>query len=232
MIDAPLATTILFALTAGVATFFSPCAYPLLPGYVGFYASQTDSDRATLGGAIGRGLIAGVGVLGTFALLLGAAFWIGHETLSGVVLFEPLVGAVLVVFGVLVVFDRAPSLSIALPKRRSSVAGFGIFGAGYALAAAGCVAPLFIGVVGRALSMPPVRGAAVLGTYVGSITLLMVSLTVAAGMGLVAGSTGLGLLGDNRLAAAGPILERVAGGLMIVAGLGQLYLAVFVLEVL
>ena len=36
MTDVSLATNLPFAITAGVATFFSPCAYPLLPGYVGF----------------------------------------------------------------------------------------------------------------------------------------------------------------------------------------------------
>ncbi|WP_255171629.1 cytochrome c biogenesis protein CcdA [Natrononativus amylolyticus] len=223
MVDASLTPTILFALMAGVATFFSPCAYPLLPGYVGFYVSQTDAERATLGGSISRGLVAAVGVLGTFAVLLGATFWVGHSTLSNVVVFEPIIGAVLVVFGVLVVLERAPSLTVALPKRRSSVTGFGIFGAGYALAAAGCVAPLFIGVVGRALSLPFGAGAAVLGTYVGTVAVLMLSLTVATGLGVVAGG--------GRLAAAGPTLERLAGGVMILAGLGQLYLAIFILEV-
>ncbi|WP_265107948.1 cytochrome c biogenesis protein CcdA [Halosolutus halophilus] len=222
--DTALLTTLAFALTAGVATFFSPCAFPLLPGYVGFYVSQTEGEDASLGGAVSRGVVAGVGVLATFVALVGAAYWIGHATLSNVVLFEPLVGAILVVLGVLVVLDRAPSLSVRLPKRRSNVLGFGIFGAGYALAAAGCVAPLFIGVVGRALSYPPGMAALVVGTYVGIVVLLMVSLTVATGMGLLAGS--------GRLVAHSTTLERFAGAVMIVAGIGQLYLAVVVLDVI
>ncbi len=220
--ETALVTTIAFALTAGVATFFSPCAYPLLPGYVGFYVSQT--EEATLGGAVSRGLVAGAGVLATFVALLGVAYWIGHTTLSNVVYFEPIVGAVLVVFGVLVLVDRAPSLSVALPERRSNVLGFGIFGAGYALAAAGCVAPLFVGVVGRALSYPPTTGALVIGTYVGSVVVLMVSLTVATGMGLLAGA--------GRLAAYSDTLRRLAGGLMILAGIGQLVLAIVILDVI
>ncbi|WP_436346944.1 cytochrome c biogenesis CcdA family protein [Natronorubrum sp. FCH18a] len=213
-----------FALVAGVATFFSPCAYPLLPGYVGFYASRTDGNEASLAGALSRGLIAGVGVLGTFGVLLVAAYWVGHSTLSNIALFEPIVGGILVVFGLLVVFDRAPSLTIPLPKRRSSVLGFGIFGAGYALAAAGCVAPLFVAVVAQALALPPVSAALVVGTYVGSVVVLMVSLTVATGMGLVASA--------GRLAAHSESLKRVAGAVMIVAGLGQLYLAIVVLDVI
>ncbi|RQG93802.1 cytochrome c biogenesis CcdA family protein [Natrarchaeobius chitinivorans] len=224
MLDAPLVLTLAFALQAGFITFFSPCAYPLLPGYVGFYVSQTEGKEPSLGGALGRGMIAGAGVLLTLAVLFGAAFWVGHSTITNVTLFEPIVGALLVIFGVLVVFDRAPSVSIALPKRRSGLLGFGIFGVGYALAAAGCVAPLFGTVVASALSYPTVPAMLIVGTYVGSVVALMVSLTVATGMGLVA-STG-------TLMAYSHHLKRIAGGVMIVAGLGQLYLAIFVLDVI
>lgn len=220
MIDAALAATVGFALVAGFATFFSPCAYPLLPGYVAFYVSHTDGEGSTLGGAITRGLVAGAGVLATFTVLMGLAFWIGHRALEGVTIFEVLVGLLLVFFGVLVVVDRVPSLSVALPKRRSSVLGFGIFGAGYALAAAGCVAPIFLGVVARAVSLEPMAAALVIGTYAGSVTLLMVSVTVATGMGLLAGS---GLFAPYM-----GTIKRLAGVAMILAGVGQLYL-VFVI---
>lgn len=217
MIDATLASTLVFALTAGLATFFSPCAYPLLPGYVGYYVSRTEGNAPSLSGSFGRGLVAGGGVLVTFGVLLVGAYWIGYTTLANVTWFEPVVGAALIAFGLLVVVDRAPSLSVALPKRRSSVFGFAVFGSGYALAAAGCVAPLFVGVVGRAMSMPPTSAAIVVGTYVGSVVLLMVSLTVATGMGLVASA--------GRLAAHSGTIQRVAGAVMIAAGVGQLYVA-------
>lgn len=223
MLDPALATTLAFAFVAGIATFFSPCSYPLLPGYVGFYASQA-GEGATVSGSVGRGLVAGAGVLVTLAVLIGAAFAVGHETFSQVTLFEPVIGGLLVVFGVLVVAGRAPSLSVALPKRRSSVAGFGLFGVGYALAAVGCVAPIFLMVVARALSLPIGSALLVLGTYVGGVVLLMVAVTVATGTGLMAGA--------GRLARHGRTIERLAGGLMIVAGLGQLYLAIVVLDVL
>ncbi|WIV67070.1 cytochrome c biogenesis CcdA family protein [Natrialbaceae archaeon AArc-T1-2] len=217
MFDAAVLGTIGFAATMGVATFFSPCAYPLLPGYVGFYVSQTDGD-ASLGGAISRGIAASVGILATFAVLTAVAFSIGHAAFSRVTILEPVVGALLVVFGVLVVVDRAPSLSMTLPKRRSSVLGFGIFGTGYALAAAGCVAPLFVGVVGRAVTLSTSGAVLVMATYAGIVAALMLAVTVATGMGLVAGA--------GRLSAYIGTLERVAGGVMIVAGLAQIYLGV------
>jgi len=111
MTDISLATNVPFAVTAGVATFFSPCAYPLLPGYVGFYVNSVDADSASVLGAGARGLAAAVGVLATFALLAGATVRIGYSTLANITVFETLVGGLLIVFGLLVVFGRTPRRS-------------------------------------------------------------------------------------------------------------------------
>ncbi|MHC3438480.1 cytochrome C biogenesis protein [Natrialbaceae archaeon A-gly3] len=214
-----LATPLTVALSAALATFFSPCAYPLLPGYVGYYASQTEGERASLGGSLLRGAVAGVGVLVVFGVLIGLSFWVGHSAVSNLTVLEPVVGLLLIAFGVLVVVDRAPSISVTLPKRRSSVLGFGIFGAGYALAAAGCAAPFFIAVIARALSLSTGAGALVVGTYAVTVALLMIAVTVATGMGLVASA--------GRFVAHSKTIKRVAGVVMILAGMGQLYVAAF-----
>lgn len=220
MTGTALATNVPFALAAGVATFFSPCSYPLLPGYVGFYVNSVDAERASVSGAGIRGIAAGLGVLVTFAILAGATVWVGHSTLSNITVFETLVGGLLIVFGLLVVLDWAPSLSLSLPKRRSSVFGFGLFGAGYALAGAGCVAPIFLAVVARALALPADAAAVVLVTYAGVVAALMAATTVATGVGLVSNA--------NRVMAHAGTLKRVAGVVMILAGIGQLYLSLVV----
>jgi cytochrome c-type biogenesis protein len=215
-----LVTNVTFALTAGVATFFSPCAYPLLPGYVGFYVNSVDGDSASLTGAGIRGVAAAFGVLATFALLGGATARVGQEALSNITIFETLVGGLLVVFGLLVALDRAPSLSLSLPKRRSSVLGFGLFGAGYALAGAGCVAPIFLAVVARAIALPSDVAGIVLGVYAGVVAVLMAATTVATGVGLISNA--------NRVMAHAGWITRLAGAVMVVAGLGQLYLSLVV----
>ncbi|QHS17699.1 cytochrome c biogenesis CcdA family protein [Halopenitus persicus] len=220
MTDATLATNLPFAITAGVATFFSPCAYPLLPGYVGFYVNQADADSVSIAGAGTRGIAAGIGVLATFTVLAGATVRIGHSTISNLTVFESLVGGLLVVFGLLVASGRAPSISIPLPKRRSSVLGFGLFGAGYALAGAGCVAPIFLGVVARAIALPTDVAVLLLGVYAGVVAVLLVATTVATGMGL--------LTNAGRLMAYSGWLKRLAGVVMVVAGVGQLYLSLVV----
>ncbi|MDZ7729869.1 MAG: cytochrome c biogenesis protein CcdA [Natrialbaceae archaeon] len=209
-----------FALAAGLATFFSPCAYPLLPGYVAFYVEQTEGDT-NLEGALSRGLLAGAGVVLTLGILIGLAYWIGSSVLQNVVRLEPVIGVLLILFGILVLVNRAPWISLALPKRRASLTGFGIFGAGYAAAAAGCVAPIFLGLVANALSLSSTEAAAVLGLYVATVVVLMVSLTVATGVGLQAGA--------SRLDPYSHRLEQLAGGVMILAGMGQLYVALVIL---
>ncbi|OTF01746.1 cytochrome c biogenesis CcdA family protein [Halorubrum sp. SD683] len=220
MLGGLLATNVPFALTAGVATFFSPCAYPLLPGYVGFYVNSVDAENASIAGAGTRGIAAAVGVLLTFTLLGGATAWIGHETLSGITVFETLVGVLLVVFGLAVALGRAPSLTLPLPQRRTGVLGFGLFGAGYALAGAGCVAPVFLAVVARAITLPTETALVVLGVYAGTVAALMTATTVATGVGIVSNA--------NRVMAHAGWLKRLAGVAMAVAGVGQLYLALVV----
>ncbi|QAU14131.1 cytochrome C biogenesis protein [Halorubrum sp. BOL3-1] len=220
MTGASLATNVPFAVTAGVATFFSSCAYPLLPGYVGFYVNSVDAENASVAGAGVRGVAAALGVLAMFALLAGAAVRIGHSTLSNITVFETLVGALLVVFGLLVVAGRTPSLSVSLPKRRSGVLGFGLFGAGYALAGAGCVAPIFLAVVARGIALPTEAAAIVVGVYVGTVAVLMAATTAATGAGLISNA--------NRVMAHAGLLKRIAGAVMVVAGVGQLYLSLVV----
>ena len=220
MIDPALATNVPFALTAGIATFFSPCAYPLLPGYVGFYLNQADTDNVSIVGAGTRGLAAGIGVLIMFGGLTGAAVSVGHSALSDITVFESLVGAFLVVFGVLVVTGRSPSISVPLPKRRASVFGFGLFGAGYALAGAGCAAPFFLPLMARALTLPAEIAAILIVTYAGTVAALMIATTVATGMGL--------LTNAGRLMSYSGRLKQLAGVVMILAGIGQLYLAIVV----
>jgi len=220
MTSETLVANVPFALTAGVATFFSPCAYPLLPGYVGFYLNSVEAENASLTGAGSRGVAAALGVLVTFALLGGATAWVGQETLSDITIFETLVGGLLVVFGLLVVLGRAPSLSFSLPKRRSSVFGFGLFGAGYALAGAGCVAPIFLAVVARAIALPTEAAVLVLAVYAGVVAALMAATTILTGVGLVSHT--------NRIMAYSGHIKRFAGAVMILAGLGQLYLSLVV----
>lgn len=217
MIDALLGGTVGFAIAAGVWTFFAPCAYPLLPGYVGFYVSQTDGP-VTLVGALSRGIAAGFGVLAVIGATAAAAVGIGQSRLSGIVLFEPLVGVVFVVAGIAVALDLSPPVTVQLPRRRASLLGFVVFGAGYALAAVACLAPVFLALFVRALSLPPAEGVLAIGAYAVATAGLLTTVTV-----LIA--VGVDTFGErtNWFAAYS---KPVAAALLIAAGIGQLGLSI------
>ena len=217
MAAAELLGTILFALGAGIGTFFAPCSYALLPGYVGYYVAATGQEAAPLGGAISRGSAAAVGALGTFGVLSGIALVAG-ETLERTLPFLEIgVGIALIVFGAWIVYGGSSAIHVVLPERRSSVVGFGIFGAMYALAATACVLPLFLAFVFRSLTLPPAETALVLGTYAGSFAVMLLAVTVAIAVGHS--------LSTEKLVGYSERIVRFAGVVLILAGIGQLYVA-------
>lgn len=219
--DAAFAGTVAFSLTAGVLTFFAPCAYPLLPGYVGYYLSREDADPR---GAVVRGLAAALGALVVLAGLGAILTVAGRSLVARLGLVEPVVGAALVVLGASMLVDRVPTptLHVVLPQRRSSIAGFALFGGVYAVAAAGCVVPVVFGVVTQALALPIHQAAVALTGYAVAVALPLAAVTLLAALGsdLLGGATRY--LGSIR---------RLAAVVVILAGLWQIALSLSYLGV-
>lgn len=207
-----------FAVSTGIATFFAPCAFPLLPGYVGYYVQQSDDETP---GVLSAAAVA-AGSLLALGVVAGLAFAFGEAVTAVLPVLEPVVGVGLIVFGGLVLADRAPRATVPLPERPESVAAFGVFGAVYALAAAGCVVPLFLGVVAQALAFSLAGGVAVLGAYAGAVAAPLVGVTLLTTTGVEAWRD----LGRYTARA-----EQFAAAVMILAGVGQLYLSIVVLGV-
>jgi cytochrome c-type biogenesis protein len=209
-----------FAFAAGVLTFFSPCVFALLPGYVGYYVGAVEAESAPLSGAVARGLAASAGALGTFAVLSVAA--LGATTAFERVLpvVEPLVGVLLVGLGVALLWTGTLTPAVALPERRASVLGFVAFGALYALAATACVLPLFLSITVASVGLSVTGTALVLAAYAAAFALLMLAATVAVAVGQEA------LLG--RFAGHAHTLTRAAAVVLVLAGVAQLSLAFFV----
>lgn len=213
-----------FAFAAGAATFLAPCAYPLLPGYVAFYLGS-DVDERPLPSRLVRaalvGLVVGLGVVLVYGVLAGAVVAVGAEALSDLLLLEPAVGLALVGLGAAMAlgWSGPARLHVRLPERRRSVTGFLLFGVAYAAAAAGCTAPLFVAVALTALGGGPVAAAATLGAYAAGTVTLVVAVTVASALGRRT------LL--RRLSGTTGTVTRVAGALLVLAGLAQVYLFVF-----
>lgn len=209
-----------FALGAGIATFFAPCSYALLPGYVGYYVATTKDESPPMRGVLARGGAAALGVFGTFLVLSAVAIAASEFVERHLPAVEILVGLLLIGLGLAVVTGRTGSFHVALPKRRSTVLGFGLFGALYALAATACVLPLFLSVAFQSLTLSPTETAIVLGSYAGSFGVLMVVATVATAVGHDALT--------EKIATHTGTLTRIAGVVLVFAGIGQLYVALTV----
>lgn len=211
-----------FAFTLGALTFFAPCAYPLLPGYLAYYLGSAEDAETRPGRVLGAaqvGVLASAGFFLVYLALGGVVLAVGSAILANVVLLEAVVAVLLIGLGSAMAAGRAPSLSLALPERRHSSTGFFLFGVGYAAAAAGCTAPVFVVVVASTLTVDLWLGAAMLAAYAAGMSALMVVITVLAGLGRGA------LL--RRLSGRTAGFERAAGVLLVLAGVVQLYLFVF-----
>lgn len=217
-----LAGLLTFAFTLGALTFFAPCAYPLLPGYVAYYLGTADGERSRRGRILAAsyvGLLASAGFFLVYLALGGIVLAVGSSVLANVILLEAVVAVLLIGLGTAMAAGRSPSLSVALPERRRSSSGFFLFGVGYAAAAAGCTAPIFVLVVASTLTVDPALGAAMLVAYAAGMSVLMVAVTVLAGLGRGA------IL--RRLSGRTGRIERAAGVLLVLAGVAQLYFFVF-----
>ncbi|MFW5974243.1 MAG: cytochrome c biogenesis protein CcdA [Natrialbaceae archaeon] len=209
--------TAAFAFGAGVATFFSPCVYALLPGYVSYYVASVDSEGAPLSGAVSRGTAASAGALGTFAVLSVLALAAGEVLERALPVLEYLVGVLLVLFGILVIYKGTLSFTVVLPERQESVLGFGVFGAAYALAATACVLPLFLSVSVVSFGLSTAGTLVVFGAYAGAFAALMLAATVTTAIGKQA------LM--SRFAGHAGTMTRVAGVVLVLAGVVQLAIA-------
>lgn len=217
-----------FAFTLGVATFFAPCAFPLLPGYVAFYLGQNrdgpDRTPTRLRRAASVGVLTSLGFFLVYAALAGAVSAVGARALEDISLLELAVGALLVLLGTAMAAGKLhlDRLSIPLPERRRSPVSFVGFGVVYAAAAAGCTAPLFIGLAGVALAGGPAGAVATFAAYAAGMSALMVLVTALTAVGR---DQILGRLSRNT-----ERINRVAGAVLAIAGVYQIYLFLFQFE--
>ena len=233
----------LFAVVAGVASFFSPCAFPLLPSYFSFYQTagrHTEGPRRGTGKALRFGLAAALGVI-TFALILGliiAVLGTGvAQTLSisgpgpsqFVRIFRGVVGIILLTLGIaqLLGWNLKPAFmdSFAFytrPNRegeRGPAASLYLYGLGYNAAGMGCTGPILAGLVVAALASGGVASALsaflVFAVTMGAL-MLAVSLLVAASEETLI----------TQMKAAAPKIKRAASYVLILVGAFNIYTAI------
>lgn len=202
-----------YAFALGMVALINPCGFPLLPAYLALFIGDP-APRAV--GRVAAGLRAGVGMTAGFVVvfaLAGVAAGALHAVLLSVAPWLMLVvGAGIVVVGVLALLGRAPGVHAALGFRRGrgflAMAGFG---AAYAVGSLSCSLPVFIAAVagGMTGSSPAAAGLAVVSYGLGMGLLATVLAVVASFAGATA------VRGLRRI---GAVLPRVAGAVCVVVG--------------
>jgi cytochrome c-type biogenesis protein len=227
VIHAPLA---LYFATGMVATV-NPCGFAMLPAYLSYFLGVEDPKAPDARASISRAFVVAasvaVGFLAVFSII---GFAIESLSLS-VYRYMPwvsiVIGVALVVLGVALL--RGFELTASLPRLRAGGRSRGIgsmvlFGASYATVSIGCTLPNFIiAVSGTFKRANLVSGLAVFAAYALGMALVLLGLTVAlalARQSLV-----------RTLRRSGRHINRVAGGLMVVAGAYVAYYGAYELRV-
>jgi cytochrome c-type biogenesis protein len=155
-----------YALGVGMAAAVNPCGFALLPAYLGLYlgADAVAGGRRDAAATLARALLVSGSVAASFVLLFGAfglllsaaasvlVPYLAWVSLSAGILLVLAGGRVLV--GGSLYVGAADRLADSLGERAGHVglAGYSAFGLAYALGSLGCTLPLFLTVVGTALT--------------------------------------------------------------------------------
>lgn len=217
------------AAVMGVAAFFSPCAFPLLPGYM-TYQLQAQGGQARFVRSVYLGLLAALGLLAINGLVglviaaLGSAAPFNPDPREDpwYILAPRLLGGAFVTYlGALYLLDK--SLHLGPLDRLAGVVGTGevstqhpywgtfLYGLLYNVIGIGCTGALLLALVLYTLSVGGFATA--LGAFLvfsGSMGLLMVGVTALVGLSQAT------LI--KRLRGGIPAIRRVSGAIMLVVG--------------
>lgn len=185
-----------YAFGVGMIAAVNPCGIALLPAYLGLGIGTSKTDaRAGLTSALANALVVSGSVTSGFVVLFGIAGLV-LSTAAALVAYLPWVGLTV---GVLLILaggrllagaDIDAPLPARLGARLGGVAGrtglLGVFayGLAFALTSLGCTLPLFLTVVGSALTIRGVAaGLAQFLLYGLGMSVVLTALTVAAALG-------------------------------------------------
>ena len=242
----------LFAVGAGVMVFFSPCSFPMLPGYMSFYLANKKQrtgkfDESAARETLPDGLAAAAGLTGIL-LLIGILLIPFISIIGGYVpLLELVIGILIAGLGIMMVmeYDSEPivrpfrnlmstlgsSPPVIFAKNgiervvqqywskdftfsgNSDGTRVGLFwyGVAYGSAAAGCVAPVVIGLLTASISQGIITGLLVFLIFSITAGTLMVAFT----MMVAASETTI----VDKLKASTRQIEMTGGVIMIIVGL-------------
>jgi cytochrome c-type biogenesis protein len=237
---------LLWAVGMGAFTFFSPCSFPLLPGYMTYYLGLRDARNQRK--SILAGLSAATGIVLLFLVIAILVGLFGTTISRWVIYLEPVVGVLLVIMAFILLTDRQLRMDfITFPVKKGlafsrkvvgrflkrgatdqdtgalvttieegGYTGLFFYGLGYGAAAAGCMAPVVIGLILLAAAQ---------GTFLGAVVIFMVFAAVMAVLMVVITMTVASYGGQllDRLRFQAHTISRLSGALLFVVGVWILF---------
>ncbi len=209
-----------FAFSAGMLATVNPCGFALVPAFIAYTLGTSETgfdDRPLLRRAaegLALGLLVTLGFLALFAAV-GLVISAGGRWLVRLVPWLGIaVGLVLIGLGLWLLSGHSLYLNITAPQpdlRRRGIRSLILFGVAYAVASLGCTLPVFLLVVGSAL------------TAGGLLPGLIQFISYGAGMGIVLMAVSIGAAAFKGAVAARlrllmPYVTRLSALLLIVAG--------------
>lgn len=214
-----------YAFGAGMVSAVNPCGFAMLPVYLSLYlgAGEKQFRQRSWVARLGRAVGVGVVVTAGFGLLFGMIGMIvsaGGSLLLGILPWvSVIVGLGLLVLGIWMLFGRHISLDVMVrlssligDPRKISIRGFFLFGLAFGATSLGCTLPIFLVVVGGALTSGNfLAGMLQFLWYILGTATVFLSLTLA--MAFVQGGLVVGFL--RRVV---PYVHVISAILLILAG--------------
>jgi len=231
-IDLQQVSIFALAAIAGFASFFSPCSFPMLPGYMAFFLTLDTKNDAKMskGRAVLSGTLSSFGIILVYGLIAGVLVLVGAAAIAYIQPLQAIVGGLLILMGILMFSAiqynwlvkpfrslRQRLLPKWTPNEVTTVQGkLFSYGVGYGAAGFGCVAPPFIAAVLNATVIGgPVAGAAVLAVYAGVVIGLMAVIT------LILATVGQAAV--KKMNRYTELIKKVSAAVLIVAGAYLIY---------
>lgn len=219
--------TVTVGMVAGTAAFFSPCVFPLLPGYVSYCLTRDGAEPGAgrpLGAAVRAGGAAALGVMTVNTVILGIIAVAGaaspfegdiRDESPGVLAVRFCAGAMVAALGVRALLGGRGSGRLSqLGGRVPRPSGFFVYGMTYNAAGLGCTGPILLGLM-LYYALISQQALVAFTSFTLTMGLLMIAVTVAAA------SARQRLLG--RLRRGMTSAQQAAGAVMV--GLGVFTMA-------
>lgn len=216
----------------GLAAFFSPCAFTVLPAYVSNYLTKKEEkEKPKLSKLLKLGLFAALGIIvvnmiiGTVIAILGSATPFAKDPRQDIPLIlaiRTIAGFFIAFLGFMTLMHKSFNIGFIqnfLSKKEFSKSMFG-YGIIYNAAAIGCTGPIMLGLMIYAYST---------GSFISALTSFIVfSLTM--GLLMIILTTLIGIFKSiivKKMVQLTPIIMKTAGIVMIIVGLS---IAILTLE--